>query len=148
MTTPPPPSDPGFGGVRLRYRGILPGQPEFGIVPSHHFRILDLEGTDCGYLNVRLGSTEHVRLHAGHIAYAVEPAHRGHGYAGMACRAVADFVRKLYPETILTTDPGNLASMRTIEKLGAEFLGTFPVPRHDPAYLGGSRHKLRYLWRP
>jgi predicted acetyltransferase len=148
-STPPlPPRDLAHGGVRLDYRSILPGQPEFGIVPSYHFRILRPDGVDCGYLNVRIGHSDHVRLYAGHIAYAVDPQHRGQGLAGLACRAVARFVRTLYPEAILTTDPGNLASQRTIEKLGAEYLGTFEVPPHDPSYLGGSRWKLRYVWRP
>ena len=147
-TPPRPPLDLAHGGVRLDYRSILPGQPEFGIVPSYHFRILRPDGVDCGYLNVRIGNSDHVRLYAGHIGYSVDPQHRGQGLAGLACRAVARFVQTLYPETILTTDPGNLASQRTIEKLGAEYLGTFEVPPHDPSYLGGSRWKLRYVWRP
>ena len=148
MPAPLPPTDLAFGEVRLAFATILPGQPEFGIVPSYHFRILGGDGTDFGYLNVRIGDSEHVRLYAGHIAYSIEQAQRGHGYAGQACRAVARFVRTLYPETILTTDPGNHASMRTIEKLGAEIIGKFRVPPKDPAFLGGSRWKLRYLWRP
>jgi predicted acetyltransferase len=148
MISPPPPPDLAFGDVRLSHAGILPGQPEFGIVPSHHFRILGHHGTDFGYLNIRIGNTEHVRLYAGHIGYWVEQAHRGHGYAAQACRAVARYVRTLYPETILTTDPGNHASIRTLEKLGAVFIEELRVPPHDPAYLGGSRWKRRYLWRP
>ena len=148
MSRPLPPPDLAFGGVRLAYATILPGQPEFGIVPSYHFRIVGDDGTDFGYINVRIGNTDHVRLYAGHIGYSIEQTHRGHGYAGMACRAVARFVRALYPDTILTTDPGNHASMRTIEKLGAEFIEQLRVPPHDPAFLGGSRWKRRYLWRP
>lgn len=128
MTHPLPPRDLAHGRVRLGDGLILPGQPEFGIVPSYDFRILRSDGVHCGYLNVRIGSSEHVRLHAGHIAYEVDPEHRGNGFAGLACLAVARFVRTLYPSTILTTDPGNIASQRTIEKLGAEFLGRFRVP--------------------
>jgi predicted acetyltransferase len=148
MPSPPPPLDLAFGDVCLSYADILPGQPEYGIVPSHHFRILGKDRTDFGYLNIRIGNTEHVRHFAGHIGYAIEQAHRGHGYAAQACLAVARFVRTLYPETILTTDPGNRASIRTLEKLGAVFIEELRVPPHDPAYLGGSRWKRRYLWRP
>lgn len=148
MPLPLPPLDLAYGGVRLSYSNILPGEPEFGVVPSYHFRIVDVDGTDFGYLNIRIGTTEHVRLYAGHIAYAIEQAHRGHDYAGQACRAVARFVRTLYPETILTTNPGNHASIRTIEKLGAEFIEELRVPSYDPSYLGGARWKRRYRWRP
>ena len=148
MSLPLPPPDLAYGGVRLSFATILPGEPEFGVVPSYHFRIVGEDGTDFGYLNIRIGNTEHVRLYAGHIAYSIEQAHRGHSYAGVACRAVARFVRTLYPETILTTSPGNHASIRTIEKLGAEFIEELRVPSHDPSYLGGARWKRRYRWRP
>jgi hypothetical protein len=30
---------------------------------------------------MRIGSNPHIELYAGHVGYAVEPAHRGHRYA-------------------------------------------------------------------
>jgi hypothetical protein len=41
-----------------------------------------------------------------------------------------------------------VASRRTIERLGAEFIDEVPVPEHDPHYARGSRIKRRYLWKP
>lgn len=49
---------------------------------------------------------------------------------------------------ILTADPANTPSIRTIQKLGAKFLGEVEVPPDDPAYAGGARHKRRYEWAP
>jgi tagatose 1,6-diphosphate aldolase len=136
------------GDVTLRFRHVMPGDPARGFVPSFHFRILAADGSDAGHLNFRVGDTEHVRLCAGHIGFEIREAYRGRGYAGQACRAVAPFVRSICESVILTCDPDNAASRRTIERLGAEFMDEVPVPAHDPHFERGSRRKRRYLWRP
>lgn len=84
----------------------------------------------------------------GHIGYAVLEAYRGHRYAYQACRAIAPFVRNFYHQVIITCDPDNLASVKTIERLGAQFINLVPIPPGDPQYLQGSRYKNRYLWTP
>jgi tagatose 1,6-diphosphate aldolase len=48
----------------------------------------------------------------------------------------------------ITCDPDNLASIRTIERLGASFADEVPVPPHDPHFQRGSRSKRRYRWIP
>jgi tagatose 1,6-diphosphate aldolase len=118
------------------------------MVPAYHFRILLSDGADAGHINFRAGDTEHVRTSAGHIGYEVKAAFRGHGYAGDACRALAPFVGTVFGSVIITCDPGNLASQRTIERLGAEFLEEVTLPPSDPQYQGGSRAKRRYRWAP
>ncbi len=49
---------------------------------------------------------------------------------------------------VLTVDPSNLPSIRTIEKLGAKLIDVMKVPADDPAYAGGARVKKRYEWIP
>ena len=144
---PEPPADLADGPVNLRFSVILPGDPERGFVPAYHFRIT-VNGTEVGHINLRVGDTDHVRFCAGHIGYEIYPAHRGHRYAFHACRALAPFARSLCPEFIITSDPDNQASVRTIELLGATLLDEVPVPPHDPHYLRGSRTKLRFRWNP
>jgi predicted acetyltransferase len=61
--------------------------------------------------------------------------------------AIAPFVRKYYESAIITSDPENIASVKTIEKLGASFIDEVPIPPDDPHYLRGSRTKRRYKWR-
>jgi tagatose 1,6-diphosphate aldolase len=133
--------------VTLRFDKIVPADGKPGIVPYYHFRILKADGTDVGRINLRIGDTEHISIIVGHIGYEILEAHRGHGFALQACRAIAPFVRTIYPAVIITSDPENLASVRTIERLGAEFLGEVPVPPNDPQYQRGSRRKRRYRWR-
>ena len=136
------------GRVSLRFSKIVPGDAERGFAPAYQFRILNEDGTDVGRINFRVGDSEHVRLIAGHIGYEIAEAWRGHGYALKACRAIAPLVRSSYESVIITSDPENVASVRTIEKLGAVFIDEVPIPPTDPHYLRGSRTKRRYRWKP
>jgi len=145
---PIPPNDLAFGKVRLRFDRILPGEPERDFVPYYHFRIVTVDGIDVGHINFRVGETEHVRLCAGHVGFEIAPATRGHGYALQACHAIAPFVRDVSGAVIITCDPDNTASKRTIERLNATFVDEIDVPPHDPHYQRGSRRKLRYTWKP
>ncbi len=155
MTTSPtiegfpiPPDMLSSGAVRLRFVRVVPGDPSRDFVPAYHFRILLSDGSDVGHINFRVGDTEHVRLCAGHIGFEILEPFRGHGYALQACRAIASFVRSFYGAVTITCDPDNLASIRTIERLGASFADEVPVPPHDPHFQRGSRSKRRYRWTP
>lgn len=149
METLQPPSDIlCFGDVRLHFVRIIPGDPTRDFVPAYHFRILISDGSDVGYINFRVGNTEHVRICAGHIGFEIDEQFRGNGYALQACHAIAPLVRSISGMVTITCDPENIASMRSIERLGATFTDEVPVPAHDPHYTRGSRFKRRYRWTP
>ncbi|HTV61336.1 MAG TPA: GNAT family N-acetyltransferase [Verrucomicrobiae bacterium] len=143
-----PPETLSSGNVTLRFVKVVPGEPSRGLVPYYHFRILIADGTEVGHINFRIGDTEHVRVSAGHVGFEILEAFRGHRYAYQACRAIAPFVRSIYDAVIMTCDPDNQASVKTIERLGAKFTDVVPVPPHDPQYQRGSRFKRRYQWTP
>lgn len=143
---PRPPANLLFDQVKLRFLGVVPGDQVRGLVPFYHFRILIKRTTDVGHINFRIGDTEHVRLCAGHIGYQVEERFRGRHYAFQACCAIAPFVRSIYPAVILTCDPDNVASRKTIERLGARFLDEVPLAPADQIYHPGSCVKRRYEW--
>jgi tagatose 1,6-diphosphate aldolase len=144
-----PPQELASGEVCLRFVGTFPGNPARGLVPGYHFLILHTKTRrELGHINFRVGHTEHVMNYAGHIGYEISRRHRGKGYAQQACRALAPFVREFYDEVIITTDPDNHPSRKTIERLGAILIETLPVPPHDPVYESGSRMKLRFKWKP
>ncbi len=143
-----PPTRPlAYGNVVLRLRSISLGDATRQLVPYYVF-IIVANGEDVGHISLRVGDTEHVRLYAGHIGYGVIDRHQGHGYAQQACRAIADFAFKLVGDIVITCNPENWASRRTIEALGAEFDAEYSVPPDDPIYLNGGRIKRRYVWRP
>ena len=145
---PIPPETLSSGAVLLRFDRIVSGEPSRGFVPFYHFRILAAGGTDVGHINFRVGDTDHVQVSAGRIGYVVLEPFRGHGYAFQACRAIAPFVRSVYGAVIITCDPDNHASRRTIERLGASFIEEVAVPVNDPHYQRGSPIKRRYQWTP
>ncbi len=148
QTFPTPPSALSYDGVSLRFVRVVLGETSRGLVPYYHFRILAADGADVGHINFRVGDTEHVRVCAGHIGFEILEAHRGHGYALRACRAIAPFVASFYDAVTITCDPGNHASRRTIERLGACFVDEVAIPSDDPHYQSGSRCKRRYRWKP
>ena len=116
-------------------------------MPSCNFLILTDGGSEVGHINFRIGETEHVRICAGHIGFRIQEEFRGHGYALQACRAIAPFVFSVCDAVIITCDPDNQASRRTIERLGASFIDEVAVPKHDPHNQSGSRRKRRYQWK-
>jgi|SRR5579872_679047 len=142
-----PPDSLSFGKARLHFVQIKPGDLPRGLVPAYHFRILLANGADVGHINFRVGDTEHVRISAGHIGYEIRQEFRGHRYAFEACRAIAPFVWSVYKAVTITCDPDNLASIRTIERLGARFIDEVAVPTRDP-HFKHSRRKRRYEWKP
>jgi tagatose 1,6-diphosphate aldolase len=147
-TLPPVPAgDLSYGNVILRLARVVAGEPQRGLVPYFHFRIVTAD-SDVGHINFRVGDTEHIRGCAGHIGFEIAEAFRGHGYAWQACRAIAPFVRSVYKEVTITCDPDNPASRRTIERLGARFVDEVAVPAGDPSYERGARVKRRYRWTP
>ncbi|MEK7953228.1 GNAT family N-acetyltransferase [Luteolibacter soli] len=116
--------------------------------PYYHFRIL--AGTrDVGHINLRIGESEHVLRVVGHVGYGIHKRYRGRHYALLACRALAPFARTITSEVIVTCDPANHASRRTIEQLvGGKHGEEVAVPRSDPHYRRGARTKLRFRWVP
>ena len=146
-TLPDAPPYLSYGAATVRFSHVGAGDPTHGLVPFYHFRIF-VEDLDVGHINFRVGDTRHVQLCSGHIGYGISESFRGHGYAFQACCALACFVRTVSPEVIITADPDNYASLRTIERLGAVFLDETKVPEDDPHYALGSRVKRRYRWSP
>jgi predicted acetyltransferase len=144
---PEAPRDLSHGEVSLRFSHFVIPESGRGLAPFYHFRILAAGAREVGHINFRIGASEHVQLCAGHIGYAIKEEYRGQRYASQACRALAPFIRSIYPEVILTCDPDNLPSIRTIERLGAVFIDEIDIPKHDPGYQQGARRKRRYRWK-
>jgi predicted acetyltransferase len=141
--------DPGElidGGLQLVLKETRPADPAKGYVPAYAFEmVLTGTGPAVGWINLRIGHTEHIVRYAGHIGYEVTPDHRGHRFAARACRLLLPLARKhgLNPLWITVT-PENVASRRTCEILGAEFVEIVDIPPDNPMYAAGERRKCRY----
>jgi predicted acetyltransferase len=137
------------GPVRVRVEGHNPGDPERDFVPEYECAILRRHDEALvGLISVRIGSTPWIEQYAGHLGYTIDEEHRGHRYAAAACRAIRPIARHHGLFTLwITVTPDNIASRRTCEILGAEFVEIVDVPADAEMFARGERQKCRYRWQ-
>jgi len=119
----------------------------FHRVPTYFFQMLSIGREDeLGSINLRIGSNAHIERYAGHIGYGVHPAHRGHHYAARSVVLLLPLARQLRLDPVwITCDPENLASRRSLEIAGAEFVEIVEVPKDcGIRKYGGKVRKCRY----
>jgi predicted acetyltransferase len=141
--------DPGKlidGDLELVLLDTHPGDPVLRWVPTYRFQMTLLGQNDLvGRIDLRMGNTEHILMYAGHIGYGVESAYRGHHYAARACRLLMALARSHgLQELWITCNPDNIASRRTCELAGAEFMEIVDLPKDTDMYMRGERKKCRY----
>ena len=115
-------------------------------IPAHFFRMLHADtGEELGSINLRVANTPHIKRYAGHIGYGVQPEHRGHHYAARSVRLLLPLAKELGLNTVwITCDPDNLASRRSCELAGAEFVEIVDVPPDCIIFQTGHPKKCRY----
>jgi predicted acetyltransferase len=119
----------------------------FHRVPTYSFRMFSQHSEqELGQINLRIGSTPHLERYAGHIVYGVYGAHRGHHYAARSVALLLPLARHHSIDPIwITCDPENVASRRSLEIAGAEFVEIVEVPQNcGIRRFGGKLHKCRY----
>jgi predicted acetyltransferase len=137
--------------------GRQPADISRGWVPAYHFWMrLDRpihpgEGpavSIAGGMGLRIGANKEIELYSGNIGYHVYPPARGHHYAERACRLVLPLAKRHgLTHLWITTNPDNIASRRTCERLGAQLIDTVTVPKDHPFRSRGEAAKCRYLVR-
>jgi predicted acetyltransferase len=115
-------------------------------VPTYFFKMVHADsGEELGRINLRAGSSPHIELYAGYIGYAVEAVHRGHRYAARALRLLMPLASQFGIEPLwISCDPENIASRRTCELAGGEFVEIVDVPATCIIYQSGHPKKCRY----
>ncbi len=113
--------------------------------PSLPSRAAPPQTVMAGSISLRIGQGINLERYLGHIGYHVLPPARGHRFAERACRLVLPLARAHGQQQIwITCNPENAASRRSVERLGAVYVDTVPVPRDNPLYSQGDRQKCRY----
>lgn len=115
-------------------------------VPTYQFHMIHrLNREVMGNIRLSVGSTPHLELYAGHIGYGVLPEHRGHRYAARAVRLLLPRAHTVGLNPLwITCDPENLASRRTLELAGGEFVEIVDVPEDSIIHRKGHPRKCRY----
>jgi predicted acetyltransferase len=132
------------GNLRLELAEF--GLHPFHKVPAYSFRMIHAENADdLGTIRLRIGSTPHVELYAGHIGYAVHEPHRGHRYAARSVLLLVPLARRHGLDPIwITCDPENAASRRSAELAGAELIEIVAVPENCGIRQSGHPYKCRF----
>ena len=103
------------------------------LLPFYYYDIC-VNSIVVGKISIRIGNNYH-SYYNGHIGYEIDKEYRGSNYAYKACKLVLQ-VAKAHnmSELILTCDESNIASYKTIEKLGAELIEIVKPPKDYFAY--------------
>lgn len=111
----------------------------------YYIYLIMVDHIEVGRIVLREGSNEE-RYYDGHIGYHIEEEYRGHHYAYEACLLLKDIIP--IDQVIITCDPQNIASLKTIKKLGAEFLETKTIPTSlKKMFSQNEKVKNIYLWK-
>jgi tagatose 1,6-diphosphate aldolase len=114
--------------------------------PTYYFRMIYRPtGEELGGINLRFGSTPHLERYAGHIGFSVHPAHRGNRYASRSVMVLIPVAKQLgFKSLWITCDPDNVASRRSLELAGAQFVEIVEVPEDCIIHKYGHPRKCRY----
>lgn len=98
-----------------------------------------------GECDLRIGMNDEL-YYAGNIGYRIFDCWRGHHYAYEACKILFVLAKKKYHMTnlIVTCSPENIASKKTLEKLGGVLVETVEVPEWHWLYKRGEKTKEIY----
>jgi RimJ/RimL family protein N-acetyltransferase len=138
--------DPGRlvdGELELALAERLPANPEKGFLPAYKFDMRRVgDSTKVGEIGLKIGTPPN---HLGHIWYRVFPDYRGNHYAARSCRLLTPLARRHGIDSLwITCREENVASRRTCELVGAEFVGMAETPEGYRDWLGPVRLKCKY----
>ena len=115
-------------------------------VPTYHFRMVHAAtAEELGSIRLRVGSTRHIEMYAGHVGYGVHAPYRGHRYATRSLCLLIPLAKRLGLNPLwITCDPENFASRRSLELSGAQFVEVVNVPEDCVIHQSGHPQKCRY----
>ena len=135
------------GHLTLRLLRGLQGVDAMDAVPAYLFNICHPHGQVIGQIDIRISLTPYLLYLGGQIGYGIDPAYRGRGYAAQACELIKPVAWDHGLQHLwITCNPDNLASRKTCEHIGAEYINTLPVPPTTELFRRGDRAKCRYYW--
>lgn len=134
--------------IALVLNRVLNSKEGLDGVPAFLYDIVLHDGSCIGQIDFRLKTTPSLIKFGGQIGYGINKPYRGHGYAAQACELIKVVAKeKGFNELWITCNPDNIASIRTLDKIGAQFIEQVLIPMGSELWHRGDREKLRYLWQ-
>ena len=132
-------------GDDIELRLIDTYEAEDGALPFYWWDIiLKSNNVSVGKISFRIGHNYH-SYYNGNIGYEIDKEYRGHHYALLACKLVLKAAQYHRMEKIyLTCDYDNVASYKTIEKLGAKLIEEVLPPKDYIFYWDGIKAQRIY----
>ena len=127
---------------------LFPPEEEMGFGEVYDYIIAPHgQRREAGRISLRLGESPCV-YYFGHIGYHVDPPWRGHHYAARACALLEPLIAASGKSSIvITTDPDNMPSRLTCERIGCILESIVPVPPLMQSRWELSPVKCRYVWK-
>lgn len=115
-------------------------------VPAYHFSINRVsDKAVMGIIDLRIGHNE-LTYYGGNIGYQVLPPYFGHRYASQACKLLLSLAKKHDMKyVVITCATDNLASQKTAEYAGFNFVSDELVPKWHNLYQDGQHITKRYI---
>lgn len=116
-------------------------------VPTVYYDIFrNSDNEKVGTIDLRL-TVEGDMYYYGHIGYNILKQYRGNRYAYYACRILFRIAKEEFGmnELIITCSPDNIASYKTLRRLGGELIDLVKVPKNHTLYALGETSK--YIFR-
>lgn len=106
-----------------------------GFLPCYYFKIhLTASKEGIGFCDLRVGHNEN-SFYGGNIGYSIDESHKGNHYAAKAVMLLLELAKMHDMKyVIITSDPMNIGSYKTIERCGGILLGVWDIPKHHEMY--------------
>ncbi len=113
-----------------------------GIEKTDYFAIYLYKTHICvGYIDYRKGNSEYL-YYMGNIGYHIDEPYRHHRYATKALKLILKHIaQEKVKKLIITCNPDNIASYKTIEGAGGKLLETVDVPEWHELYWRNEKRK-------
>ena len=130
--------------VSLKLQGFYEREVDSDL-PHYCFFIM-LGSHKIGSITLRLGYNESTHIH-GHIGYTIDEGYRGYGYSYYALQLILALAKEHgYKHLLVTCDPHNLSSIKSVLKVGGILIEEErSVPKDHIYYVLGFTHLNCYL---
>jgi len=138
------------GDLKLSLSKCSLEDPDMDIIPDHYlFKMVNKNsGETMGQIDLRIKYVDLFYLYGGMVGYLVNKNCRGNRYAARSLKLVLHLAKKhgLNP-FIVTCTPDNVASRKTCEIVGGEFIEIVNIPKNTTLYFQGYRKVCRYSFK-